>query len=127
MKNVRHFALFTNLVCLALLVPNNTQADKIVTLGGDGLRCYTQTPQVTAAQIATGLAPQGLEAGHASVSLLGIAFTSFQTVTEAVNQYDAIYQAADGALSKTAAGGTKIGYALATTTAPGEVLIAVIG
>lgn len=128
MKNVRHNALLSGMVCLALAVPNGTQADKIVPLGAGGLRCYTQTPQATAEKVAAGLAPQGLEVGQASVALLGIRFTAFQTVADAVNQFDPIYLKGDGTLTKTAANGdVLVGYALATIAAPGEVLIAVIG
>ncbi len=99
---------------IAAAVAAGTASGDVVLIGASGLKGYAHTDRATTATIASGAAAPGLLDGQASVELIGVSVSVNLTVAGGVALGDKIYKVtADGTYSKTAAGGTFIGYALA--------------
>lgn len=103
------------------VVPEGTRIGQVIPLGTDGLIGYALTDRVTQADIDNGnkVVPQGLKDGEASLELVGCSLSVNLEIATAVDQWAAVYRAADGTYTNVATGGTKIGYALETTAAAG--------
>ena len=112
----------------AVPVPAGTKSGDVVLLGTDGLKALALTDRATTALIVSGASAPGLADGQATVRLAGIATVVLLTVANAVAQFAPVYKvAADGTYSATAAGGTRIGYALLPLTAAGIAPVALSG
>lgn len=112
---------------LAQPVPDGTKAGQVVPLGADGLEAVTETAQTTAAMIAEGKSPQGLEPGQASCMLLGVCGVLVLPLVTPIQIHKPVFRAADGTYTATAEGNKKIGYALKTLAALGDCDVAIIG
>jgi hypothetical protein len=112
---------------VALPVAAGTKSGDVVLIGTSGLTGWALTDRATTATINSpvyGQAPQGLQDGEASVELIGIHTALYLTVAGAVVPGDRVYKVtADGSYSKTATGGTFIGYSLTTTPDAGVAIV----
>lgn len=94
-----------------LPVPVGTISGTPIRLGANGLIGLPISARATAATIADGTSAPGLADGEASVELIGVHTSVNLTVIGAATQFAIVYvDNATGAVTFTAAGGTKIGY-----------------
>lgn len=111
---------------VALPVPAYAAPGQVVPLGTGGLSAILITTRATSATIAAGTSAPGVRDGEATVELVGVSLITRQNAP-AVAQYVPLFVDNAGALTLTAAGNIKVGYALDTTQAPGPVRVAHVG
>lgn len=105
------------LICVALAVAAGTKSGDVVLVGTKGLKGFALTDAATTDTIAAGTAPQNLQAGEATVELVGVSLAVRLPLAGTGALGDKVYKvAADGTYSGVATSNAFIGYALADWT-----------